>query len=138
MCLLKSLCSIWFADRGATTSGFNTPLTKDILLADRIFEPIVRSIGNLNSIWVSANVSGKHKWHKDGYKSGVNYRNLLTIGGEDKIMWFRCKSTNRLFGIRVPHGSLISLSRYAAGVDSLIEHRITGGMNSWLLAFETP
>ena len=142
MCATESLCPIWYGSRGATTSGFNTPRTVEILLKSKIFGPIVQAIsnvshGNLKSIWVSANVSGNHKWHKDGYKSGVNYRSLITIGGDNKIMWFWCKETDSQFGIRVPHGSLITLSKHAAGVSSLIEHRITGGENSLLIASET-
>ena len=138
-----NLCPLWYADRGASTSGFNTPLTMKILQKSKIFGELVEKIvrtrnGNPASIWVSANVKGSHRWHQDGFRNGVNYRNLLTIGGENKIMWFRCQESEGLFGLRVPHGCLITLSRYAAGVgDSTIEHHITGGKNSWLLAFET-
>jgi hypothetical protein len=140
--IIHFLCPFWYADRGASTSGFNATLTMEILQKSDIFGGLVQKIvrsrhGNPKSIWVSANVKGTHKWHQDGFRSGVNRRNLLTIGGENKIMWFRCKESGGLFGLRVPHGCLITLSRHAAGVGSSIEHHITGGKNSWLLAFET-
>ena len=138
----KNLCPTWYGDRGASTSGFSTPHTMKILEESEIFGSLVQRIvrtrnGNPKSIWVSASVKGSHRPHQDGFRSGVNRRNLFTIGGENKVMWFRCKETGSHFGLRIPHGCLITLSRHAAGVDSSIEHYITGGKNSWLLAFET-
>ena len=39
----------------------------------------------------------------------------------------------REFGISLPHSALVCISKHAAGVTSGIQHRVTGGANSWLL-----
>jgi hypothetical protein len=141
LCATKGLTPLWYGRRGATSSGFNHKWTQSILQDSDIFGPMVKAIastryGGLKSIWVSANFSGKHPWHRDKYKQGVNHRCLLTLGSADKIMWFRNNETRAMFGIRVPHGAVVVLDRYGAGMDADIEHRITGGQDSWLIAWE--
>ena len=120
----KNLCPTWYGDRGASTSGFSTPHTMKILEESEIFGSLVQRIvrtrnGNPKSIWVSANVKGSHRPHQDGFRSGVNRRNLFTIGGENKVMWFRCKETGSHFGLRIPHGCLITIA--PSNIISLVE-----------------
>ena len=50
------------------------------------------------------------------------------------MMWFKCEDTGRMFGILVPHGGVVILSKYAAGMTSNIKHKVTGGENSWYIA----
>ena len=87
-------------------------------------------------LWVLANESGDHPWHSDRFSGGQAFRNLVTFGTESKVMWFRCRETEREFGISLPHSALVCIGRHAAGVTSGIQHRVTGGANSWLVVFE--
>ena len=128
-----------FYSRGAASSGLSAERTRLILRSNPVFRAFVDEIYatfDVCGFWVLANESGDHPWHRDRFSGGQAFRNLVTFGTESKVMWFRCRETEREFGISLPHSALVCISRHAAGVTSGIEHRVTGGANSWLVAFE--
>ena len=51
-------------------------------------------------------------------------------------MWFRDSATGAQFGIRVPHGALIVLTRLGSGADGTISHKVTGADDSFIFVFD--
>ena len=134
-CLLVPM----FYSRGAASSGLSKERTRSIMAKNPVFRSFIKEIYStfdVCGLWVLANESGDHPWHRDRFSGGQAFRNLVTFGTESKVMWFRCHETEREFGISLPHSALICISRHATGVTSGIQHRVTGGANSWLVVFE--
>ena len=128
-----------FYSRGAASSGLNSERTRLLMRSNPAFRGFIDEIYNTFDVcgfWVLANESGDHPWHRDRFSRGRAYRNLVTFGTDSKVMWFRCHENEREFGISLPHSSLVCIGKHAAGVTSGIQHRATGGANSWLVVFE--
>ena len=128
-----------FFSRGAASSGYSAERTRLLMRSNPLFRKFIDEIYTTFDVcgfWVLANESGDHPWHRDRFSGGQSFRNLATFGTDSKVMWFRCLETEREFGISLPHSAFVCISRHAAGVTSRIQHRVTGGANSWLVVFE--
>ena len=128
-----------FYSRGAASSGLSKERTRSLMVKNPVFCSFINEIYStfdVCGLWVLANESGDHPWHQDKFGRGQAFRNLVTFGTDSKVMWFRCLETKREFGISLPHSALVCISKHAAGVTSTIQHRVTGGANSWLIVFE--
>ena len=128
-----------FYSRGAASSGFSSERTRSLMVKNPVLSGFIDEIYatfDVCGLWVLANESGDHPWHQDKFSRGQAFRNLVTFGTDSKVMWFRCLETKREFGITLPHSALVCISKHAAGVTSTIQHRVTGGANSWLIVFE--
>ena len=62
---------------------------------------------------------GYHPFHMDGGYRGT-HRILISLGCLEKEMWFR--KMNKLDGVKVRHGSVITLSKDGGGVTSSTSH----------------
>ena len=136
MYLHGKLCPVWLS-RGSITSAVAYDRTRGILLKNAIIGPMLRFLGETFDgvkVWVSASLSGRHPFHFDKFKDV--WRMIISLGCVNKVMWFRCNRTGRMFGILVPHGAAIILSEYGAGVISEIEHKVEGGEDCWTLSFQ--
>ena len=51
-------------------------------------------------------------------------------------MWFENERTGAMFGIMIPHGGVVILSKYGGGVTSNWRHKVTGGEHSWYFALD--
>jgi hypothetical protein len=128
-----------FLSRGAAWSGSSSERTRLLMRSNPVFRSFIDEIYakfDVCSFWVLANESGDHPWHQCRFGGGQAFRNMVTFGSESKVMWFRCLETKREFGISLPHSALVCIGKHAAGVTSGIQHRVTGGANSWLVVFE--
>ena len=128
-----------FYSQGAASSGLSKERTRSLMVKNPVFHSFINkmySTFDVCGLWVLANESGDHPWHQDKFGRGQAFRNLVSFGTDSKVMWFRCLETKREFGISLPHSALVCISKHAAGVTSTIQHRVTGGANSWLIVFE--
>jgi hypothetical protein len=51
-------------------------------------------------------------------------------------MWFRDSTTGAQFGIRIPHGAFIVLTRFGSGAEGTICHMVTGADDSFIFVFD--
>mmetsp|Transcript_12643 Transcript_12643/g.16150 ORF Transcript_12643/g.16150 Transcript_12643/m.16150 type:complete len:101 (+) Transcript_12643:304-606(+) len=71
---------------------------------------------------------GGHLWN--------HYRAILSLLCSVKIMWFRDSTTGAQFGIRIPHGAFIVLTRFGSGAEGTICHMVTGADDSFIFVFD--
>ena len=143
MFFMGSLIVIFFL-RGCGSSGINAARCISVLMKNPDFRILIEvlqtTFGEFGRFWIAANVSGKQIKHPDhlGKVQGekCTHRGLLTFLSKDKVMWFECQRTGATFGLVVPHGALLILSKRGGGADSRILHSVDGGEHSWLLAFD--
>lgn len=78
--------------------------------------------------------NGHHPFHMDGGYCGT-HRILISLGSIEKEMWFR--KENGLDGIKVRHGSIVTLSKNGGGVgNSTISHSTRKTGKSMFLCLE--
>ena len=102
-----------FYSRGAASSGFSAQRTHLLMRNNPVFCKFIDEIYatfDVCGFWVLANESGDHPWHRDRFSGGQAFRNLATFGTNSKVMWFRCRETEREFGISLPHSALVCIS----------------------------
>ena len=127
-----------FYSRDALSSGLVPVRTANILQSSKVFCDLINQIYKLpiKGLWFLFNKVDCTLGTVMFFLRGQKWRNLFTLGRNTKIMWFRCMTTKRQFGIGVPQCTLVMLSPYAADVRSDVTHCVTNGENSWLFAFE--
>ena len=128
-----------FYSRGSGVSGFDWKRTRGVLLRMPLFARLIFCLEKfffIHNGWVQASLSGWHPWHQDGMRKDAWGRVIFTIGGVEKVMWFEDTATGRKFGIELPHGSVIWLSKAAAGVVGGIYHTVCSSMYTWFLGFD--
>ena len=143
MFFMGSLIVVFFL-RGCGSSGINAARCISVLMKNPDFRILIEvlqsTFGEFGRFWIAANVSGKQTKHPDHLGKVVGekctHRGLLTFLSKDKVMWFECQRTGATFGLVVPHGALLILSKRGGGADGRILHSVVGGEHSWLLAFD--
>ena len=130
---------IFFA-RGCGSSGFSASRTRAFLMNVPDFATLIEilegTLGELHRLWLAMNISGKQKKHGDKIRKGCTHRGLLSWLCINKIMWFEDQETGIKFGLLVPHGAFMILSKRGGGFDGKILHSVEGGEFSWLFAFD--
>jgi hypothetical protein len=143
------ICPLYFG-REAISSGNNSVRTAELLGRSTTFGPLINAMYAQESVhttrlWLLGNHSGIHEWHRDKFPM-EGYRCLITMGTNNKVMFFRNNITGAQFGVGLFHGSHVSLSAFGAGVrgsasnggDSPVWHCVITVDNeqSWLIGNE--
>eukprot|EP00985_Skeletonema_marinoi_P019915 scaffold11594_cov131-Skeletonema_marinoi.AAC.6 len=128
-----------FYSRGAVASGRSWQRLRSILMKYEYFRILILKVEELyrfGRAGLILNHSGKHRWHQDKFQRWCDFRAILSLLCSVKIMWFRDSATGAQFGIRVPHGALIVLTRLGSGADGTISHKVTGADDSFIFVFD--
>jgi hypothetical protein len=128
-----------FFSRGAASSGRSWARLRDIIWAYEYFRILVAPIEVMYRIgrgFIVWNLSGYHAWHFDKYMGYCDFRAILSLLCSVKIMWFTNIRTGAMFGIKVPHGAFIVLTRVGSGVVGPLRHMVTGAKGSFIAVFE--
>jgi hypothetical protein len=75
--------------------------------------------------------------HQDrayGVNGSATHRILFNVGCRDKELWF--KKGKKVCGLRITHGSVVSMSEKAGGVIGDIFHAATKAPKSWIIVVE--
>ena len=131
-----AMCPIYLS-RGAISSFMNVPRTKELLSTNPYFKWLLDTMYShffVRHFWVLANKSGSHPYHFDKFLA--LFRLIISLGCYGKMMWFKDKDTGASFGLSIPHGAVVVLSRFGGGITSNIVHCIRDGNNSWIIVFE--
>ena len=128
-----------FFSRGAASSGRSWIRLRDIVWAYEYFRILVGPIMGMYRIgrgFIVWNLSGHHAWHFDKFLDYCDFRAILSLLCSAKIMCFTNIRTGAMFGIKVPHGAFIVLTRVGSGVVGPLRHMVTGAMGSFIAVFE--
>ncbi|KAL7458038.1 hypothetical protein ACHAWC_009539 [Mediolabrus comicus] len=128
-----------FFSREAASSGRSWVRLRDIILAYEYFHILVAPIQAMYRIgrgFIVWNLSGYHAWHFDKFLEYCDFRAILSLLCSTKIMWFTNIRTGAMFGIKVPHGAFIVLTRVGSGVVGPLRHMVTGAKGSFIAVFE--
>mmetsp|Transcript_20664 Transcript_20664/g.35011 ORF Transcript_20664/g.35011 Transcript_20664/m.35011 type:complete len:491 (-) Transcript_20664:86-1558(-) len=128
-----------FYSRGAAASGRSWPRVRGHLMGYNYFSMLILKIEEFYRIGrggLILNQSGKHRWHQDKFLLWNHYRAILSLLCSVKIMWFRDSTTGAQFGIRIPHGAFIVLTRFGSGAEGTICHMVTGADDSFIFVFD--
>ena len=100
-----------FAGRDVESSGYNGPMTEEILVKicpelKPVFDD-VRKKFKINHVFaVRYGKNGHHHWHQDKHYKG-NYRMVISLFSWDKYMLF--KRDGRMCCMKLQHGSVVIL-----------------------------
>jgi len=140
LCRDKHLALITIDSRQTVTSGSHNT-------AQRTFD-LLREIEPINQLFIEIETKfyinhcffvvyledGHHPFHMDNGYCGT-HRILISLGSIEKEMWFR--KENGLDGIKVQHGSIVTLSKNGGGVgNSTISHSTRKTGKSMFLCLE--
>jgi hypothetical protein len=75
-----------------------------------------------------------HQDGRYGAKGDATHRILFNVGCRDKELWF--KKGKKVCGLRITHGSVVSMSEKAGGVTGDIYHAATKAPKSWIIVVE--
>lgn len=139
LCVHFGMCGKYYL-RGCLTSGLASTRTELILTTFDYFAWLlvaIKASGDIINLWVTCSDSGVVDPHQDKFRKSykcARYRKLTNFGNWKKVMWFRDKETGAMFGIAVPHATMVRLSQYGSGHIGPIEHWVTNGHYGWVIA----
>ncbi len=131
-----------YFSRGMLASGRNWLRLRSIIMKGNDFQYFKLLVYAIESIafvlrgFINWNLSGVHEWHMDTFRPKSDYRGILSMLCSVKIMWFRDIRSGRQFGVYIPHGAFVVLSRVGAGVVGPLRHKVTGAKGSFIGVFE--
>ncbi len=77
-----------FYSRGAALSGLSSERTRLLMRSNPVFHGFIDEIYatfDVCGLWVLANKSRDHPWHRDQFSGGQAFRNLVTFGTEIRL-----------------------------------------------------